>query len=84
MKPAVNKQWRNCLENFWKDYLIVYFYTFINPLSFLDPFLPMSVTNTGADNLCACLPLWTNTSKLECGPNQTLFGDNENSTQELR
>ena len=43
----------------------------------------MSVTNPGADNPCACLPLWTNTSKLECGPNQTLFGDNENSTQEL-
>ena len=43
----------------------------------------MSVTNPGADNLYACLPLWTNTSKLECGPNQTLFGDNENSTQEL-
>ena len=47
MNPADDKQCRDNLKNFWKDYLKVHFNILINSIQFSRSFSALSVTNPG-------------------------------------
>ena len=55
MNPAEDKQCRNSMGNFWKDYLKVHLNIFINSIKFSRSFSTHACNNPRAENLCALL-----------------------------